>query len=62
MNADLWLELGFFALRSADFVAARMAWDRFIKLAPAHVELPQVRHAMDALGKLVDALEAHDDG
>ena len=61
MNADLWMELGFCALRSADFVVARLAWDRCINLAPAHAELPKVRHAMDALATLVDALAEHSD-
>ena len=62
MNADLWMELGYFAARGADYTAARMAWDRFLKLAPAHPEARAVRSAMDALTKLVEALDAHADG
>ena len=62
MNAELWMELGFLALKGADFETARSALGRFLKLAPSHPDAAQVRSSLEAVTKLVSTLTARDSG
>jgi hypothetical protein len=62
MNAELWMELGYLALKSADFEAARNAFGRFLKLAPSHPDASQVRASLESVTKLLGTLTARDNG
>jgi hypothetical protein len=62
MNAELWMELGYLALKNADFEMARNALGRFLKLAPSHPDASQARSSLDAVTKLLGTLTARDHG
>lgn len=60
--ADVYLEIGFLSVRVGDLDGARVAWERFLKLAPSDAAAPRVKSALDAAGKLLGALEEHGNG
>jgi len=59
LTPDVHLELGFAAVHTGDFAAARSSWEHYLRLAPTGSEVGRVRAAIDALTKLMHVLEAH---
>jgi tetratricopeptide (TPR) repeat protein len=59
LTPEVHLELGFAAVRTGDFAAARSSWEHYIRLAPNSPEIGRVRAAIESLTKLMHVLEAH---
>lgn len=52
------LELGFACVRAGDLRGARTLLEKFLQLAPHHAAAPRVKSALDAIAKLLNAMEA----
>lgn len=57
-DARVCLELGFALVRVGDLRSARTTLEKFQQMAPNHDAAARVKSALDALGKLLGALEA----
>jgi Flp pilus assembly protein TadD len=56
------LDLGFAAVRVADFASAHASWEHYLRLAPTVNDSGRARAALETLTRLMHLLEAHADG
>jgi tetratricopeptide (TPR) repeat protein len=56
------LDLGFAAVRVADFASAHASWEHYLRLAPTASDAGRARAALETLTRLMHLVEAHADG
>ena len=61
-EAMSFLELGFTAVRTGNLSTARSSFERFLQIAPNDAEASKVRSALDAVNRLLSAMEASNHG
>jgi tetratricopeptide (TPR) repeat protein len=61
LTATVHLDLGFAAVRVADFASAHASWEHYLRLAPAASDSARARAALETLTRLMHLLEAHAD-
>ncbi|HKP16451.1 MAG TPA: tetratricopeptide repeat protein, partial [Gemmatimonadaceae bacterium] len=61
LTAAVHLDLGFAAVRVADFASAHASWEHYLRLAPTAGDAGRARAALETLTRLMHLLEAHAD-
>ena len=61
-EARVHLEHGFTAVRAGNLTAARAAFEHFLLLAPSHAAAGKARSALDAVQRLMSAMETNGNG
>jgi hypothetical protein len=62
LTSTVHLDLGFAAVRVADFASAHASWEHYLRLAPTASDSGRARAALETLTRLMHLLEAHADG
>ncbi|PYP76479.1 MAG: hypothetical protein DMD35_18450 [Gemmatimonadetes bacterium] len=62
LTSTVHLDLGFAAVRVADFASAHASWEHYLRLAPTASDAGRARAALETLTRLMHLLEAHADG